>query len=942
MPLDDAAEQLAEAQRLWQQSHMLASISRALSARLNKAGVIEVVCEAARQLTEADGACVILREGDLVYYSQESAIARLWAGQRFPISNCISGWSILHRAPVVVEDVYADSRIPLPAYQTTFVKSLAIMPMQPENPFGAIGVYWGRRHRASERQLKLLETLADLASTAITNAELFEDAKVARAQAERHVEALQKQADLIDQSSDALLIWEIEGVITFWNRGAEQLYGFTRAEALGRVPHELLKTDHRLDRQEYERLLRHQREWQGELLHTTKDGRRIRVESRCKVAGQNGRTYVMESNRDVTERSRIIEALRESEERFSKAFEASPLSLTITSLRTGRLLEVNETFTRITGYTRDEAVGRTTLELGLWANPEDRAVELAMVSGEGQVRRLKYRFRMKNGSIVIGLLSAERLEIGGEPCALTVIEDATDRERAENWLTENEERLRLAIEAGQVGTWDWDVASNRVTWSEAIYRFHGLKPGEFGGGVEDFAALIHPEDRERVNTAIQSALETGKPYSIEMRVVWPDGTVRWIATNGKVIFNDRGQPIRMLGATVDTTDRKLSEEALIEADHRKDEFLAMLAHELRNPLAPIRNAAQLLKRLGPPVPELQWARDVIERQADHLGRLVDDLLDVSRITQGKITLRKEKFDLVNVIDSALEASRLLIEARRHRLSLSLPEHPLGVEGDPTRLTQVVANLLNNAAKFTPEGGQIWLAAEAAGDQVILRVRDTGAGITADLLPHVFDLFRQADRSLDRSQGGLGVGLTLVRSLVELHGGSVEARSDGQERGSEFVVRLPARPAQMETDRVAAAATVNTPSDARYRVLVVDDNVDSAESIALLLELNGHEVRMAHDGPAALEVADGFRPEVIVLDIGLPGMDGYEVARRLRNGGAMRAALLIALTGYGQAEDRKHSQAAGFDYHLVKPVDTVLLQNLIAFHQSSSARPTGPA
>jgi PAS domain S-box-containing protein len=743
-----------------------------------------------------------------------------------------------------------------------------------------------------------------------------------------------KQAELIDQSSDALLIWEIKGGITFWNRGAEQLYGFTRDEALGRVSHELLQTSHPIGWQAYERLLIEQGEWQGELRHTTKDGRRITVESRCKVAGQNGRTYVMESNRDVTERNRIVAALRESEERFSKAFEASPVSLTITSLKTGQLLEVNETFTRVTGYTRDEAVGRTTLELGLWINPEDRAIELAMVSGQGQVRLMKYRFRMKNGSEVIGLLSAERLEIGGVPCALTVIEDITDRERAEAWLVENEERLRLALEAGQVGTWDWDIAKNHVTWSETIYRFHGLKPGEFSGRVEDFAALVHPDDRERVNAAIQTAVAGGQAYSAEMRVVWPDGTVRWIATNGNVIFNSEGRPARMLGATVDITNRKLAEEALIEADRRKDEFLAMLAHELRNPLAPIRNAAQLLKRLGPPVPELQWARDVIDRQVEHLGRLVDDLLDVSRITQGKITLRKKKVDLVNIIANAVEASRPLIEARNHKLSVALPKHPLPVEGDPTRLTQIISNLLNNAAKFTPEGGVIWLSAEAVGGQIVLRVRDTGAGIAADLLPHVFDLFRQADRSLDRAQGGLGVGLTLVRSLLDLHGGSVEAFSDGPNRGSEFVVRLPALDTQVEVGRAASVIAGHERPVAAYRILVVDDNTDSAESIALLLELNGHHVRMAHDGPMALEVADSFHPEIVVLDIGLPGMDGYEVARRLRNGGVTHEVLLIALTGYGQAEDRLRSHAAGFDHHLIKPVDIDALQDLIASRRSA--------
>jgi PAS domain S-box-containing protein len=644
---------------------------------------------------------------------------------------------------------------------------------------------------------------------------------------------------------------------------------------------------------------------------------------------------------DITARKQAEEALRQSEECFSKAFEASPLAMTITSLRTGRLIEVNETFTRLSGYTREEAVGRTTLELGVWANPNDRDAELALVTGSGQVRKNKYRFRMKDGTELIGLLSAERLEIGGEPCALTVIENITERERAEALLRENEERLRLALDAGQVGTWDWDIVGNCVTWSEPIYRFHGLKPGEFGGRVEDFADIVHPEDRERVNAAISAAVESKEPYSIEMRVVWPDGTVRWIATNGKVIFDTQGQPVRMLGATVDITERKLQEEALREADRRKDEFLAMLAHELRNPLAPIRNAVQLMRRLGPSEPEIQWTREVIDRQVEHLVRLVDDLLDVSRITQGKITLKKEKVDLITIIGRALETSRPLIDSCKHRLTVSLPEQPLRLEGDTTRLTQVVSNLLNNAAKFTPEGGQIWLIAEAQNGQVVLRVRDTGIGIAEDLLPQVFDLFRQADRSLDRSQGGLGIGLTLVRSLLEMHGGTVEAYSDGPGRGSEFVVRLPSF---AEPGQAAAASAVESDmrNSACCRVLVVDDNVDSAESIALLLELNGHDVRLAHDGPAALEIAHSFHPQVVVLDIGLPGMDGYEVARRLRGAAQMQNIILIALTGYGQSEDRQQSLAAGFNHHLVKPVDPEMLQTLISSHAVSDEEKFGRA
>jgi two-component system CheB/CheR fusion protein len=270
------------------------------------------------------------------------------------------------------------------------------------------------------------------------------------------------------------------------------------------------------------------------------------------------------------------------------------------------------------------------------------------------------------------------------------------------------------------------------------------------------------------------------------------------------------------------------------------------------------------------------------------------------------------------------------------LTVSLPEQPLRLEGDTTRLTQVVSNLLNNAAKFTPEGGQIWLVAEAQNGQVVLRVRDTGVGIPEDLLPQVFDLFRQADRSLDRSQGGLGIGLTLVRRLLEMHGGTVEVYSDGPGCGSEFVVRLPAfaEPGQALED--ASAVESDMENSARYRVLVVDDNVDSAESIALLFELNGHHVRMAHDGPAALEIAHSFHPQVIVLDIGLPGMDGYEVARRLRSEAQMQSVNLIALTGYGQSEDRQRSIAAGFNHHLVKPVDPEVLQTLIASNGPSSA------
>ncbi len=379
-----------------------------------------------------------------------------------------------------------------------------------------------------------------------------------------------------------------------------------------------------------------------------------------------------------------------------------------------------------------------------------------------------------------------------------------------------------------------------------------------------------------------------------------------------------------LQATI--TERRLAEEALKEAGRQKDAFLAMLAHELRNPLAPIRNAVEVLSRLEIDEPKLDWVRAVIDRQVGQLTRLVDDLLDVSRISRGQISLQKELLELTTIIERGLETSRPVIEARRHHLSVALPPEPVWLEGDLTRLAQALGNLLNNAAKYTEEGGKIGLVAEQAEGQVVLRVRDTGIGIPSEHLPYVFDLFTQGDRALDRAQGGLGIGLALVQKLVELHGGQVEAASPGLGQGSEFTLRLPARtgsPAPLAASAEPAARA------ARLRILVVDDNTDSAESMAMLLGLQGHETRTALDGPAALEAAQVFWPKLILLDIGLPGMDGYEVARRLRTQPHMDKTVLVAMTGYGHEQDRLQAKAAGFNHHLVKPVDPEALQRILA-------------
>jgi signal transduction histidine kinase/CheY-like chemotaxis protein len=363
------------------------------------------------------------------------------------------------------------------------------------------------------------------------------------------------------------------------------------------------------------------------------------------------------------------------------------------------------------------------------------------------------------------------------------------------------------------------------------------------------------------------------------------------------------------------------------ADRQKNEFLSMLAHELRNPLAPIRNAVEVMRLKGQVPPELGWARDVIDRQIRQLTRLVDDLLDVSRITRGKIELRTEPTDLGVVVAHAVEASRPFIELKEHRLAVSAPREAVHVVGDPARLAQVLTNLLNNAAKYTEMGGQIWLTLRVESGEAVVSVRDTGIGIPPEMLAAVFELFTQVEQAIDRAQGGLGVGLTLVKRLVELHGGNVRAISAGPGQGSEFIVRLP-----MLLTSVAGPANVPIhlrSSEAHpLRVLVVDDNVDAADSLGRLLELEGHEVRRVHDGPTALAAADAFRPDVVVLDLGMPGMDGYEVARRLRDRDEA-GVVLVALSGYGRDDDRRRARLAGFDHHLTKPAEIGTLRALLA-------------
>ncbi len=381
-------------------------------------------------------------------------------------------------------------------------------------------------------------------------------------------------------------------------------------------------------------------------------------------------------------------------------------------------------------------------------------------------------------------------------------------------------------------------------------------------------------------------------------------------------------------------ERERVEEALRDADRRKDEFLATLAHELRNPLAPIRNTLHILRLADSGNPATEQVCEMMERQVGHLVRLVDDLMEVSRITRGKIELRMEPVEVAAIIRSAVEASRPLIEQSCHQLAISIPPEPLMIHGDSVRLSQVVSNLLNNAAKYMDEGGQIWLGAKKQGDDVLLSVRDTGIGIPPEMLLHIFKMFTQVDRSKRQAQGGLGIGLSLVQTLVEMHGGEVQAHSLGVGQGSEFSVLLPL------INATSAASTNNadapTPVLPNHRILIVDDNRDGARSLGRLLTLLGAEAQVVHDGPAALEMIPSYAPTVVLLDIGMPGMDGYEVARRIRQQPAGRDLMLIALTGWGQEADRRRTSQAGFDHHLLKPADIAALESLLSSMNSSNS------
>jgi len=479
-----------------------------------------------------------------------------------------------------------------------------------------------------------------------------------------------------------------------------------------------------------------------------------------------------------------------------------------------------------------------------------------------------------------------------------------------------------------------DLRGNITDFNVGGERMLGYRLREILG---KHVSIFHPpEDALRIRREVFASLGAYGTWRGELPFVRRDGSRGVCETVVKPLANERGDIYGAVSINRDITERRHAEQQLTRlnaelsnADRRKDEFLATLAHELRNPLAPMRNVLEILRAKEFSDPQLNWSRDVFSRQLQHMTHLVDDLLEVSRITQGKLELRKQRLELARAMQSAVEAARAIVQASDHRLSVTLSPEPLFLDADPTRLSQMILNLLNNAAKYTPPGGSISLTAHREGNQAVIAVRDSGIGIPREHLNSVFEMFSQLAPALDRSQGGLGIGLALVRGLAELHGGTVAAFSNGPGAGSEFVIRLPL---SSSADAPADSTEPDKPPAAGLRIVIVDDNADAADSLAMVLELEGHQVRTASDGVAGLAVIAEFAPQAVILDIGLPLLNGYEVARRVRNDYPDAGIRLIAVTGWGQQQDKQTAVEAGFDHHFTKPVDPSELQRVLSGHQ----------
>ncbi|MHC5537066.1 hybrid sensor histidine kinase/response regulator [Singulisphaera rosea] len=739
--------------------------------------------------------------------------------------------------------------------------------------------------------------------------------------------------------AEGIIVTDSRGYVTSLNPVAEQMTGWTSSDATGLPLSKVFRTVDQVTHRTAE--LPVMRVIEGRIVQPMdqtelvgRGGRRIAIEH-CTAPIQDDHgdiTGVVIIFRDVTERRKAEESLRASEERFARFMQHLP-GLAWIKDGEGRYIYANDAAEKAFKRAREQLYGKTddevfTAETAAQFKANDRRA-LSSRKGVQVIETLEHEDGFLHHSVVSKFPIPP--QEGAAPLVGGMAIDITGLKRAEEALRLSEEQFHTLADSIPQLAWmarpDGSISWFNRRWLE--YTGEPLARMEGWG----WQSVHDPVELGRVLPGFLAAIATGEPWEDTFPLRRHDGTMRWHLSRALPVRDESKRVVRWFGTHTDITDRMEMEDALKEADRRKDEFLATLAHELRNPLASIRNALFLMGRdqsatNGQPYePE----RAMAERQVVHLARLVGDLMDIARISRGKIELRMELIEVASVIRRVVESARPGLVEHNHALEVALPLDPIPIEADPTRLEQILGNLLNNASKYTEPGGRIELSARRDGDDCVIQLKDTGIGIEASMLPKVFDMFVQVEDRSVRAQGGLGIGLSLVKTLVEKHGGSVAVKSDGPGCGSEFIIRLPV--AKVETGTLAEADRDESTADRplpRRRVLVVDDNVDAATSLGKLLQrLYGQDVKVAHDGPTALELCEQFRPEVILLDLGMPGMDGYEVASRLRERPDFGEIRLIALTGWGQESARQRTQAASFDLHLVKPVDPEELRLVLA-------------
>ncbi len=748
-------------------------------------------------------------------------------------------------------------------------------------------------------------------------------------------------AAIVDASEDVIISKTLDGIILSWNAAAERLFEYPAAEAVGQpmsliIPPELWDEERSI----LERLRRGERIGHFETRRVSKSGRSIDISLTISPLRDSSGRIVGASAiaRDISERKRTEEALRRSEARKTAMFETA-LDCIISIDHEGTIIEFNPAAEQTFGHRREHVVGR---ELAAAIIPpalrERHRKGLAHFRATGQAPILNKRLELSalraDGTEFPVELTVTRIPVAGPSLFTAYVRDITLRKQAEEELRERERQFGTLAEWIPQLAWMANPDGHIFWYNRRWYEYTGTTLEQMQGW--GWQEVHDPEVLPSVLEKWKGSIATGTAFDMVFPLRGADGVFRPFLTRVLPLKDLQGRVIRWFGTNTDISEQRRAEEQLrrlaadlSESDHRKDEFLAMLAHELRNPLAPIRNALQIVQLSAGNEAAVQSASETMDRQIRHMVRLVDDLLDVSRISRGKIDLRQERVELASIIHQAVESSRPAITSGQHQLTVTLPPQPVYLEADPVRLAQVFSNLLNNASKYSDPNGRISITVEQQDGEVAVSVKDTGVGISSDMLPKIFEMFTQVDTSLERSQGGLGIGLTLVERLVEMHGGSVSARSEGPGRGSEFVVRLPIMFETPNTQQTPEPTVSDLTRKTSRRILVVDDNRDSATTLAMLLKLTGNETHTAYDGLAAVEAAETFRPDVVLLDLGLPKLNGFEAARKIREQPWGKSIVLVALTGWGQEDDRRKSSEAGFNGHLVKPVDHAALMKLLA-------------